>query len=135
MWYCSDMTLPPLPEEFELNWFSKRNAFDIAVKGFIEDGGGGVSSWDDLEDKPPVIAAGATQVEARTAIGAASVADLEGAGAGGGTLTLRWNGTTYSVPGSAPSGVLVRHFVGPVNPSTLSIPAWSGVTDLYTYAI
>lgn len=38
------MTLPPLPEEFELNWFSKRNAFDIAVKDFIEDGGGGVST-------------------------------------------------------------------------------------------
>lgn len=33
-------------------------------------GGGGVSSWDDLEDKPAVIAAGASQAAARTAIGA-----------------------------------------------------------------
>lgn len=32
--------------------------------------GGGVSSWDDLEDKPPVIAEGATEAEARAAIGA-----------------------------------------------------------------
>ena len=30
----------------------------------------GISSWDDLEDKPPVIAAGDTATEARTAIGA-----------------------------------------------------------------
>lgn len=35
-------------------------------------GGGGVSSWDDLEDKPAVIAAGMTTLEAREAIGAAS---------------------------------------------------------------
>lgn len=34
-------------------------------------GGGGVSSWDDLEDKPAVIAAGASQAAARTAIAAA----------------------------------------------------------------
>ena len=65
------MALPPLPEEFELNWFSRRNAFDIAVKDFIEGGGGGgVSSWDDLEDKPAVIAAGATAEAARANIGA-----------------------------------------------------------------
>ena len=32
--------------------------------------GGGVSSWDDLEDMPPVIAAGDTAAEARTVIGA-----------------------------------------------------------------
>ena len=36
----------------------------------ITPGGGGVSSWDDLEDKPAVIAAGATEAAARAAIGA-----------------------------------------------------------------
>lgn len=42
-------------------------------------GGGGVSSWDDLEDKPAVIAAGTTAAEARAAIGA---------GTGNGTSNL-----------------------------------------------
>lgn len=37
-------------------------------------GGGGVSSWNDLEDKPAVIAAGATAEAARSALGLADVA-------------------------------------------------------------
>lgn len=37
-------------------------------------GGGGVSSWNDLEDKPAVIAAGATAEAARAALGLADVA-------------------------------------------------------------
>lgn len=33
-------------------------------------GGGGPTAWDDIVDKPAVVAAGATQAAARTAIGA-----------------------------------------------------------------
>lgn len=40
--------------------------------------GGGVSSWDDLEDKPAVIAAGADAAAARTAIGAVGSDDVSG---------------------------------------------------------
>lgn len=36
----------------------------------VSGGGGGPTAWDDIVDKPDVIAAGSTQAEARTAIGA-----------------------------------------------------------------
>jgi hypothetical protein len=42
----------------------------IPLEQIPDDIGGGVSSWDDLEDKPAVIAAGATAAAARDAIGA-----------------------------------------------------------------
>lgn len=42
----------------------------IPLEQLPDDIGGGVSSWDDLSDKPAVIAAGATAAEARDAIGA-----------------------------------------------------------------
>ena len=142
-------------------------------------GGGGVSSWDDLEDKPAVIAAGATAAAARDAIGAqpsgayltsvpssstttAGVVELatvteakagtdtaravtpaglsgaiSDATAGRGLYTVVWDSTAGAyptVPSTAPAGVTVREFVGPTNPASLSIAAWAGVVDLYTYA-
>lgn len=42
-------------------------------------GGGGLTDWSDIPNKPAVIAAGATQAEARTAIGAISAADVPAA--------------------------------------------------------
>ncbi|AZV00680.1 minor tail protein [Gordonia phage Lilas] len=50
---------------------TSRSSFDATEQGLWTATGSGVSSWDDLEDKPPVIAAGANAGAARTAIGAA----------------------------------------------------------------
>jgi hypothetical protein len=68
---------------------------------------------------------------ARAAIGA------QAAGSYGGVYPVVWDSITSaypSTPATPPDGVLIREFVGPVNPSTLSIAAWAGVVDLYTYA-
>lgn len=68
--------------EPHLEFIEKLNAnFEELAGG----GGGGPTTvtWDDIEDKPAIIAAGATQTEARTAIGA-----------GTSNLTIGTTGTT-----------------------------------------
>ena len=54
-------------------------------------GGGGVSSWDDLEDKPQVIAAGATAQQARDAIGVDGRITALATRNGGGVPRLWWH--------------------------------------------
>ena len=64
----------------------------------------------------------------------AKAATLGGSG-GSGTVTtldvIYASGAYPAQPGSAPTGVKVRHFYGP---SPYSGPTWPGVLDLYTYA-
>lgn len=54
-------------------------------------GGGGSTAWADITEKPEVIAAGATQAEARTAVGA-------------GTSNLVVGSTAGTAPGTAAAG-------------------------------
>ncbi|WP_200949542.1 hypothetical protein [Leifsonia sp. Root227] len=50
----------------------------------------------------------------------------------GGVYTVMYSGGTYPTqPASAPGGVQVRQFYGPIQ---YSGPTWAGVLDLYTYA-
>jgi hypothetical protein len=62
---------------------------------------------------------------------------ISDATAGRGLYTVVWDSTAGAyptIPSTPPAGVTVREFVGPTNPASLSITAWSGVVDLYTYA-
>lgn len=51
------------------------------IKKALANGGGGNASWNTIEDKPAVIAAGTTQAEARTVIGAGTSNLAVGTGA------------------------------------------------------
>lgn len=80
----------------------------------IEGGGGGATAtWDTLEGKPAVIAAGATAAEARTVISAASTADLEAKvdETNLGAVTGFDAGT--SLPASAPEGTVFFLYTAP----------------------
>lgn len=77
----------------------------IPVSG-ISGGGGGAVEWDDITDKPAVIAAGATQADARTAIGAGTSSLVIGttattAKAGNAVQTATQTTATAIAPGTA----------------------------------
>ena len=55
---------------------TSRGSFDATEQGLWTATGGGVSSWNDLDDKPAVIAAGADAPTARAAIGAVGSAEV-----------------------------------------------------------
>lgn len=64
-------------------------------------GGGGPTAWDDIVDKPDIIAAGATQAEARTAIGAGQPLP-----AGGTASTYLKGDNTWGTPANTTYTVL-----------------------------
>ena len=134
------MTLPPLPEEFELNWFSKRNAFDIAVKDFIEDGGGGGGA-SDLADLDDVDITGATNGQALVYNGtnwvpgsalhpAANLADVASAAAARANLgalpimPAANVGADYSIPYASAAALGAR----PTLPAGAVLRIWGGTT-------
>lgn len=69
----------------------------------IVGGAGGTVTWDSIEDKPAVIAAGATQAEARTAIGAGTSSLAIGTT---GTTAMAGNKTLANIGGVVPTAGL-----------------------------
>lgn len=130
------MTLPPLPEEFELNWFGKRNAFDIAVRDFIETGGGSVDAEavrdivgaalvagsgvtvtvNDGADTITISAAGIDAEAVRDTIGAALVAGT------GVTITVNDAADTITITLANHSAALITSGNLDVARNTASIP-------------
>lgn len=68
--------------------------------------GGGVSSWTDLQDKPAVIAAGATEQEALDAIGAANAAATAAALATKAGAVPHFVGPAFMVIGATDAGAM-----------------------------